>query len=288
MKIIDIHTHAFPNAIAARAIAHLAERDGIHPFHDGTLRGLDRSRRRAGIDLCVVLSVATRPSQVPSINRWILEPPDPDDILGDPRESTIFFGGMHPYYEDYEAEIHRLRWASIRGVKLHPNFQDFLPDDPAFSPLFRTLAREGMIALFHAGKDISIPGAPGSPERLARLADRFPDLTMICAHMGGWEMWDDVERYLLGRPNVYLDTAFVFDCLDDRRFVDLARRHGVDRILFGTDTPWREQLDDVERMRSLPLTSEELNAIMWKNASRLLRLNELKLFAASRPATRSL
>ncbi len=263
MRILDVHTHCFPEKIAYRAVSHLGGSAGFHPYHDGTPRGLERSRRRAGISACVVLPVATRPENTPSINRWILERRDPN---------LIFFGGLHPRYERYEEEIETLARAGVRGVKFHPNFQDFLPDDPTLAPVFRALARHRMIAFFHAGYDFSIPGAPGSPERFARLHDRHPELTLVCAHFGGWRLWDDVEKFLLGRPNLYLDTSFVLGYLPDARLVDMSRRHGTDRILFGTDTPWREQADDVQLFLDLRFSPEEREAILWKNAARLLHL----------------
>ena len=269
IPIIDFHTHAFADAVAQKAMAYLVDESGYTPSHDGTLRGLCEACRRAGVAKAVVLSIATKPKQVPVINNWAIG--RGDGSVGANSESLVFFGTLHGGYEEYEAEIERLRAAGVRGVKMHPNYQEFFPDDEGLRPMFRALARAGLIALIHGGHDIAFADAPGSPDRLARLNDAVPELVMVAAHFGGWRMWDDVDRYLIGRPNVYLDTSFTLGDLPDERFVDMARRHGLDRIVFGTDSPWRDQGDDVTYLGRLPFTDAERETILWKNAERLLR-----------------
>ncbi len=273
MHCIDFHTHAFSDAVAEKAMTYLVEESGYTPAHDGTLRGLKSELQRVGIDKAVVLSIATKPKQVNVINDWILDchAQSIQDGNGDgPYFGLVFFGALHPKFDDPEAEIERLRAAGIRGVKLHPNYQEFYPDDPSLLPMFKALANAGLIVLIHAGHDIAFPDAPGSPDRLARLNDAVPDLPLVCAHFGGWRMWDDVERLLVGRPNVYLDTSFTLGDLPDDRFVDVVRRHGVENVLFATDSPWRDQKLDLDYIARLPFTPEELDAILWENAARLL------------------
>ncbi len=69
--VIDIHTHAFPDHLAPRAVAQLqAETEDIQAVLDGTTSDLLRSMDRAGIDASVVASIATRPEQFEPILRW--------------------------------------------------------------------------------------------------------------------------------------------------------------------------------------------------------------------------
>ena len=62
----------------------------------------------------------------------------------------------------------------------------------------------------------------------------------MLAHMGGNEMWDDVERYLVGQ-NVYFDTGVILNTMPQEQFLRIVHMHGADRILFGTDSPWADQ-----------------------------------------------
>ena len=107
----------------------------------------------------------------------------------------------------------------------------------------------------------------------------------VLAHMGGWACWEDVERDLAGAP-VWLDTAFTIGpitphheaapgpysriTMADEDFLRLARKHGTDRILFATDSPWQEQPRYVKRFKELGLNDEEYEKIMSQNALHLL------------------
>jgi predicted TIM-barrel fold metal-dependent hydrolase len=261
--IVDIHTHTFPDDLAARAVAALSARAGIPAHSDGTCAGLRASLTRAGIDRAVMQPVATKPTQVAAINTWAIAHHDPVNGLA-------CFGVLHPADDAWPAEIERLAAAGVPGIKLHPDYQGFFVDEPRLRPLFRALADAGLIVLFHAGVDIGLPPPVHCPpERLARLLDAVPHLTVIAAHMGGYQQWDDVARHLAGR-DLYLDTGYTQDDLPPAALVDLIRAHGAARVLYGTDSPWRDQAADLARFRTLPLTPDEQTAILGENAQRLL------------------
>ena len=57
-KIIDFHTHAFPENVAARAIPALEKAGHVQAYTDGTSAGLLASMSRAGIDKSVICSIA--------------------------------------------------------------------------------------------------------------------------------------------------------------------------------------------------------------------------------------
>ena len=107
------------------------------------------------------------------------------------------------------------------------------------------------------------------PQAFARLLDRFPELTVVLAHMGGWQQWDEVERSLVGRP-VYLETSFSISYLGEQRFCELIEAHGAEKVLFGSDGPWADVGSEIGRLSSLPLSDEAREAILWRNAARLL------------------
>lgn len=263
--IIDIHTHAFPDELAPRAMEVLTGNAGIPTFTDGTCAGLRASMRRAGIDLSAVMPIATKPSQARGVNRWAVK-------ISRQYDDIICFGSIHPLQEDWQAEIDALVADGIVGVKFHPDYQQFFVDEPEFVPICRALADAGLIVLFHAGVDIGLPPPVHcTPDRLARLLDAVPELTVIAAHMGGYSCWDDVERYLVGR-DLYFDTCFSLTDLGPERMTALMRAHGLDRILFATDSPWTDQAAEVAGIRALELSDDEVTAVLGGNAQRVLRL----------------
>ena len=262
-NIIDVHTHVFPDDLAARALRHLSANSGEPAFTDVTAAGLQASMRRHGISFSVTQPVSTRSAQTPSINSFVLASKQPD---------LVHFGTLHPDYADPGAEIKRLARAGIKGIKFHPDYQNFFVDEERMFPIYEKMARAGLIAFFHAGVDIGLPPPVHCPpDRLARVLERVPGLTVVAAHFGGYKMWDEVDRHLVGRP-VWLDTSFTLSWLPGPDFVRMARRHGIERVVFGTDSPWADQGAEIAMMEKTGLDEAELDAVFHDNAARLLGL----------------
>jgi uncharacterized protein len=261
--IIDFHTHAFPDAIAAYAISSLEGKSRVKSAGNGTLRDLSASMDRSGVDRSVVCPVSTKVSQVRSINQWI-------GSVTDPR--LIPFGTLFPGMDDPAGETAWLRENGIRGVKLHPEYQDFYVDDESVYPLYEACMKDGLIVLFHAGVDIGLPPpVHATPERLARVLDDFPGLTVVAAHLGGYRMWDGVREHLVGR-SIYFDLAYFSVSYDEALFLSIMRSHGIERILFATDYPWLDQVRALEEITAWPFSGDERRMVMGENAKRLLGL----------------
>ncbi len=265
--VVDFHVHCFPDNLAPVAIPRLAATGGIEPRLDGTAAGLRRSMQEAGISLSVVQPVATRPRQVRKINAWAASEQAAQPSSG-PR--LLFFASLHPELDDWREEIGRIKRDGLRGVKLHPDYQDFFIDDERMFPVYETLFSEGLILLLHAGVDIGLPPPVHCPpERLARVLDRCPGGKIVAAHMGGFRCWEQSARLLAGR-DLYFDTSYSFAELGAAEIAGLARAHGVDRVLFGTDSPWTEQGEELAYIRQLDLPQLDLERILGGNALSLL------------------
>jgi predicted TIM-barrel fold metal-dependent hydrolase len=268
--IIDIHVHCFPDTLASKAIVTLAQKGEIKPYTDGTVTALENSMERAGIHISVLQPIATKPQQTVGINRWAASVQN---------ERIFTFGTIHPEYPRWEEEIKWLKEQGIKGVKFHPDYQQFYVDDKRVYPLYEKLFNEGMILLFHAGLDIGfLPPYHCTPERLARVLETFPGGVMVAAHMGGYRYTEDVNRYLIGR-DIYLDTSFSFKDMGTALMSELIKQHGVEKILFGSDSPWGDQMHEVSCIRSLDLIDGNMKAILGKNAARLLGIASRKEYS---------
>jgi len=261
MRIIDVHTHVWPDALAPYAVSAVGSQGHIAAHYDGTVAGLTAAMDRAGVKTSVVLPVATKAAQVRTINDWAAT------LRIDPR--IVPFGAMHPDLEDAADEIARMRSLGLTGFKMHPEYQSFGPLDPHLEPIYAAAVDHGMTLLFHAGGDVAFDTVRGTPEVFAELLDAWPDLHVVLAHMGGFRQWHAVSGRLAGR-DVYFDTAYTLGHLPDDEFVALAREHGCSRVLFGSDGPWTDVAQQLEHLRRLPFTDEEFEAILWRNAERML------------------
>ncbi len=263
--VIDFHTHAFPDAIATRALDSLvAGCEGKYlPATDGTVRGLIGGMDAFGVDVSVVQPVLTKASQLYSLNEWA------KSIEG---ERIIPFGGIYPYSESYKEDIDFVASLGLRGLKFHAEYQGFTVDDSHMLRIYDYAFEKGLIVLHHAGFDPAFP-APyrSSPKQFAHIADEMKGGMLVVGHLGGQCQWDDVERYLVGK-DVYLDTSMGFSYYGSEQFLRIARAHGTDKLLFGSDAPWSRADAEIKALRALPLCDGEKDAILYKNAARLLSL----------------
>ena len=260
--IIDFHTHAFPDAVAPRAMDKLSfVSGGLIPYTDGTAEGLLSRMREDGVDLSVVLSIATNPHQQRAVNDFAA-------ALNE-REGLVAFGSVHPDAPDAMEELERIADMGLRGVKLHPDYQGFSVDEDRMIPLYKNISSLGLITVFHAGVDYGFsPPYGATPEKMAR-ALRHIDSPVVAAHLGGVGCYTDVLRYLCGE-NLYFDTAFTFSMLPKYYAEKIIEAHGTDNILFGTDCPWHTAALERRLIETLSLSDEDKEKIYSGNAKRLL------------------
>jgi len=131
---------------------------------------------------------------------------------------------------------------------------------------------KGLILLHHAGFDPGFhPPYNTTPRRFLNVAEAMSGGIIIAAHFGGHAQWDDVEEVLAG-SGVYLDTSMGFEYFPHDLFLRIVKKHGADKILFGTDSPWSDAGKELDTLYALPLEKWELDAITGCNAQRILGL----------------
>lgn len=266
MKYFDFHTHAFTDSLAERALAKLEKTSGIAPATDGTVADLRRIMKESNIGGAMLLPVATKPSQQDTINSWAA------GIMGD---GLYCCGSVHPDAEDALAEIERIKALGLYGAKFHSEYQYFYPDEERMLPIYEKIAEMNLIAVFHGGWDpFSEDIIRATPQRFAAIAERLPQLKIVAAHLGGMNLWDEVEEYLAGRfPNLWLDVSVIAGHISDVQLLRIIRKQGADKILFGSDCPWDYPVNEIDMITRLPLTDEEKSLIFYKNAEKLLGIN---------------
>ncbi|MBE5925471.1 MAG: metal-dependent hydrolase [Lachnospiraceae bacterium] len=260
--IIDFHTHIFPDRVAEKAIPQMEKNADIKAHHNGTLSGLLESMNYANIDYSVVLPVVTAPRQFESVNKFAYEVNNLDRIIS--------FGGIHPDTENYKKEIDTIKNYGLKGIKLHPEYQSTYINDDKYLRIMDYATELGLIITVHAGFDGAYPQEKHcTPKRIAEALRYVSPDKLVLAHMGSLYMWDEVEEYIVGK-NVFLDTAFSIGEIEDEQLLRMVRNHGADKVLFSTDSPWKNQKEAVSHISKIPFTEEELDKILYKNAIDLL------------------
>ncbi len=264
MRVIDFHTHIFPDKIAEEALKRLSEHSGPYsPKTNGTLSGLLSSMDHAGVELSVVANIATKPTQVEPILTFSQQ------ILSERIYPLVSF---HPDNSLAEVEelLRKASSAGLKGIKLHPMYQDFFIDEEKMFPYYELVSKHGFFLFFHTGFDIAFPGnTQAEVERIARLAEQFPSLTIVATHTGGWKQWDRIG-VLTGYENIYTEISMTITEVSEEEFVDLLHRFDSQRIFFGTDSPWTDQKEMIDRLLRLPLSRELTERLLYDNARRFL------------------
>ena len=185
--------------------------------------------------------------------------------------AIFFFGAAHPDDPDYEKNLEWVKQHGFKGVKLHPDYQHFFADESRLMPIYETIRDLGLIVVIHAGVDIGYPSPVHcTPLMLRRVLQNVPGLKLVAAHMGSHALWRDVEEVLLGLP-LYLDTCYSHYMLGDEGMARMISRHGAEKVLFGTDSPWKRADDEIARISGLPLPATDIERILYKNALELLK-----------------
>ena len=261
MHLIDIHTHIYPNSIARKAAASIRDFYQLDTREmDGTADTLLCKGDEAGIDRFVVLPVAVRPDKVRSINEFILA-----ETARQPR--FIGFGTIHAGMDAIADEARYILDKGLKGIKMHPDTQEFTIDDPRLFPALEEI--QGKIpVIFHMGDPRYYYS---HPSRLRKVLDLFPKLDVIAAHFGGYRMFH-TARELLWDTNCIFDVSSAMMFMEQGEPEKYINLYGAERMAFGTDYPLWDPAVETRRFLELKLTDEQFEQIGHKTAERILGL----------------
>jgi predicted TIM-barrel fold metal-dependent hydrolase len=254
MRIIDIHAHpilsqdhrgrAGADQLIARARSH-----GIHHL----------------VALGDVLAFGRSPSagQLRTINDQThqLMQSHPGGITGFCHLNPTL--GARAVWEETERCVAR----GFRGLKLEIANN---AADTCMRPLMEAARKHMLVVLQHAWSMTKIGERAfhTDPEDVATLAQRFPDVRIIMAHLTGCGIRgvQAVKRC----PNVFVDTS---GAAPEAGIVEYAvDQLGADRILYGSDAPIRDFGVAIARITGSRLDAKTQRKILHDNAAALLGL----------------
>ncbi|MCF0105023.1 MAG: amidohydrolase family protein [Eggerthellaceae bacterium] len=222
-----------------------------------------RKYKKNNMDLkithCIIMSAATRPDQVQSINDFLAK-------LGKNNDNIIPFMTMHQDFEDKAEELDRALKMGLRGLKMHHDNQLVNADDERFFDIYAEAERQGVPVTLHTG---DYRYTYTHPMRILHIKEKFPKLRINAAHMGGWSL-PFLGSELLSGKNIYVDTSSsqYFIGVEGMRF--LIDKFGVDHVMFGSDFPMSSPSAELEFLLHLGLKDSQIEKICYKNIQEFL------------------
>jgi hypothetical protein len=274
--VIDCHTHIFPPDFIRERERLVRVCPWFGTLYENPKRkmapadALLASMKRAGVDRSVVFGFPwSDAGRLRAANDYTF------DAAAKSAGRLLPFAVVDPGNMDLtEEEIVRMHGRGLRGMgELMPDGQGFrLDDERVMHGVMRLAAFHRLVVMIHTSEPVGhdYPGkGKVTPEVICRVAQKFPEVRMICAHWGGglmaYEMMPEVTTLL---KNVYYDSAASTLLYDDRAF-QAAALLAPKKILFATDFPLIAQQRLLDRARSALEANPSLDDFLGHNAERL-------------------
>ena len=228
--------------------------------------------KTSGVDKAVIWFIPSNPNDVGKINDWIAE------RVGRHPDKLIGFANIYPPHGDAAMkEIDRaLDKLKLKGLKLHPLVQGYRMNDPS---VFRVLerAREYDVPIvthvtspayrpfpdYMGGLMQEVADFDSKWTKSAFLKEMFPHYNsnkFYAAHLGG--IYDAIIE---GSKISFQTTGACVSAIEYAY-----RAVGPERIVFGSDYPFNDMANEVEKIKRAQIPEEAKKMILGENARKAL------------------
>ncbi len=287
--VVDLHTHIFEEHYREGLIEETLRTptsDELKLIHgsDGKFSSLQKSADENNISKFFTLPVVRDPKSIERINDFYYR-----ESITDPR--AVFCGTVSPGHPRLKEILADLRSRGAKLVKLHSFLQRFdILSQPALE-MFDQIIESDFPVIFdtarirqeHLGPDDRVNYLT-EPSKLLKLHALLPDLKIIAAHGGGVLITNRERKSLIGSGiRIEVSTSFNTSDWPENNYLKsienisyLLNSHDQDKLFFGSDSPWRNQKDEIEELKKLffqnQITKDQMENIFWKNANRFFDL----------------
>lgn len=266
-RVIDAHVHLFPEKLF-KAVWDWFDKFGWPIRYRMRSAFLIEFLLSRGVRHVVAFQYAHKPGIALKLNVYMA------DIVRSFNGKVSGMATVFPGEEGEVAILEKAFAAGLKGVKLHVHVQCFDIAGPVMESIYDCCCRNNKPIVIHAGREPKSPAYPCDPYKLCswkyieEVIKSFPNLRVCIPHLG----MDEIASYsylIEAYDNLWLDTAMALtDYLPIRDKLNLSC-YRSDRVMYGSDFPnipyaWDRELVLLD---SLGLGSEELDNILWKNAT---------------------
>ena len=269
-KILDIHTHTYPDAISAKAKVALEKFYEFTCEGTGTVDDLAESSEKAGVSGMLMLSVATNAHQIKKVNEFAKT--SLDQMLDRGFEAAAF-AGIHQECPDFAEELDHIKALGLSGIKIHPDIQGVDIDDRRMYELYSLM--EGELPLYLHMGDNRPQYRFSEADKLIKIMKEFPHLKVIAAHFGGYMAWDRAKDLVkAGKDNIMFDTSSALWAMTTEKGNELISILGAEKLMFGTDYPVMHAENELKLFMKLNFTEEERQNVLYNNAKNFLKFEK--------------
>jgi uncharacterized protein len=284
VRVIDAHTHVFPASFIRDRVS-MCDRDA---WFDQLYRNpkallvdaetLLESMDRAGIDRAVICGFPWRDAGICDDHNAYMA-----DAVRRYPDRLSWIGIVTPGHEKRAAAVadDLLEEGACGLGEFNMDAQGFEFETPGtLDDAFAVCSAAGKPVMAHVSEPVGhlYPGkGTATPDRLLRLVERFPNLTIVAAHWGGglpfYELMPEVREQI---KNVVYDSAastYLYSFAVFRTVIDIV---GPEKVLFASDYPVLRQRGFLERVSSSAQwrTHAERDAVLAENAARIYGIGQ--------------
>ncbi|MCJ8325365.1 MAG: amidohydrolase [Rhizobiales bacterium] len=199
-------------------------------------------------------------------------------------DKFVGFAYVDPRRADYMDLLHHaIEDLGLKGVKFGPIYNGVALSDPRLEPVYEYLQRKNIPLTMHMGTTFArqAPVDMGRAIHVEPVALKYPELTMVLAHMG--HPWYE-EAIVVARkqPNVWLDqSALFYRPWQYYNMLILAQEYKItDKIFFGTDFPFAKVDESVAGLRNINnmLEGTKLPRVSSETIEGILRSNPFEIW----------
>jgi len=153
----------------------------------------------------------------------------------------------------------------IVGLKINPSTERYQIVNPIYVNALELLNDHNLVLLVHCGRWTEMSGW----HHVIPLAKRYRNINIIMAHMGGTHPDLAFPAIDAAQPlrNVFMDTSQTRQPVVLRRGIE---KLGSNRILFGSDMPWGDYLQNIVGVLQLEENEDCLTEVLRENFRRLI------------------
>ncbi len=257
MKVIDIHAHFGVYDNGTKRIS--------NSFATGSSNDVLNIAKKSGI---TVSAVSRLESFMPNggdafyFNKISL-----DEIKN--KKGLMLWVTYNPLVPDTERQVENIaRHSKCAGIKIHPFCHKYNIKDYGIN-IFELASKVNKPVLTHSGDTECLP------EDFVALANKYPEVKIILAHMGYSEdgvvtkHLEAIQRAKSG--NIYTDTSSMKSMLSGL-LEWYVQKVSSEKILFGTDSPLYSVPAQKARIEFAEIRAEDKENILYKNAAKILNL----------------